>query len=121
MSGAQFVGIEAEAIARWGEPSFRTRREWRWGRRGSLALSVSGKKRGLWYDHESGQGGRLGSDGDVQPSAPRPKVSQATDPTDEPANRQSPRALGRLGTDRVDPCEPISRRDARHSDAVDRR
>jgi hypothetical protein len=62
MSGAQFVGIEAEAIARWGEPSFRSRREWRWGRRGSLALSVSGKKRGLWYDHESGRGGRLGED-----------------------------------------------------------
>src|SRR5215218_8772841 len=34
-----------------------TRREARWNRRGSLALVLTGPKRGTWFDHEAGQGG----------------------------------------------------------------
>jgi putative DNA primase/helicase len=51
--------LEALAVRQWGEPTVRTRREWRWGSKGSLSLVISGSKRGLWHDHESGQGGRL--------------------------------------------------------------
>jgi len=40
-----------------GPPSYRSRAEWRWGRRGSLALAVAGAKAGLWHDHERGEGG----------------------------------------------------------------
>lgn len=36
-----------------------TRQEWRWGRKGSLAVQVAGDKRGLWHDHESGVGGDM--------------------------------------------------------------
>jgi hypothetical protein len=50
----------AEAAERLlGTPTFRSRHEWRWGRRGSLALAVAGAKAGLWHDHESGEGGDL--------------------------------------------------------------
>jgi putative DNA primase/helicase len=34
-----------------------TRKELRWGRKGSLALIIRGSKQGLWYDHEIGRGG----------------------------------------------------------------
>ena len=47
----------AEAIL--GEPSFRHPNEYRWGKRGSLSVRVSGKRRGFWYDHERGEGGDL--------------------------------------------------------------
>jgi len=47
----------AEALR--GPPTWRSRHEWRWGRRGSLALTVAGAKAGLWHDHESAEGGDL--------------------------------------------------------------
>jgi putative DNA primase/helicase len=50
---------EEVAHALLGEPSSANRREWRWGRRGSLSLSRSGDSRGRWYDHERGEGGDL--------------------------------------------------------------
>jgi putative DNA primase/helicase len=34
-----------------------TRDSWRWGRKGSFALVVNGRKRGGWKDHESGDKG----------------------------------------------------------------
>lgn len=40
-----------------GHPTMRSRREWRWGRRGSLSLVMSGAKAGQWFDHEAGEGG----------------------------------------------------------------
>ena len=42
-----------------GEPNRRlsTRRQLRWGRRGSFALNVQAEKAGLWFDHENGLGG----------------------------------------------------------------
>lgn len=40
-----------------GEPFKRTRREWRWGARGSFSAVVDGAKAGTWYDHEAGEGG----------------------------------------------------------------
>jgi hypothetical protein len=42
-----------------GEPSQVSRHEQRWGRHGSVALHRSGAKRGLWFDHERGEGGNL--------------------------------------------------------------
>lgn len=39
------------------EPTTRGRTEWRFRRRGSLAVVVSGPKRGAWHDHEAGEGG----------------------------------------------------------------
>jgi putative DNA primase/helicase len=47
--------IVAEAIL--GEPSHRGREENRWGSRGSLAVRIKGPRRGLWFDHERGEGG----------------------------------------------------------------
>lgn len=46
----------ASAVAEFllGEPIARTRREWRWGRKGSFSLNV---EHGTWYDHEAGEGG----------------------------------------------------------------
>ena len=44
-----------------GSPNKRlsNRREARWGQKGSLSLDLQGKKAGLWFDHELGQGGSL--------------------------------------------------------------
>jgi putative DNA primase/helicase len=47
------------AVSLLGEPSSRSGREFRWGRRGSLWLSRAGAARGRWYDHEHGEGGDL--------------------------------------------------------------
>ena len=52
-------GREAEIISNYrGDPNQRlsTRRDVRWGTQGSLSLDV---QRGLWYDHELGQGGDI--------------------------------------------------------------
>ncbi|MBR1300597.1 toprim domain-containing protein [Bradyrhizobium sp. AUGA SZCCT0042] len=44
-----------------GEPNRRlsTKRQLRWGSRGSLALNVQGSKAGLWFDHENQYGGDI--------------------------------------------------------------
>jgi putative DNA primase/helicase len=44
-----------------GEPNRRlsTRRQMRWGSRGSFALNVQGDKAGLWFDHENRIGGDI--------------------------------------------------------------
>src|SRR6476620_9221936 len=49
------------AIAVLGQPNLRlcSRRELRFGSRGSLGVIVSGPKAGMWYDHENGLGGDL--------------------------------------------------------------
>jgi len=47
------------ALAILGKPNITTRSEWRWGRKGSLALAIAGPKQGLWHDHECGGGGDL--------------------------------------------------------------
>jgi putative DNA primase/helicase len=39
------------------EPTSRIRDTWRYGRKGSLAVIVSGPRRGNWFDHEAGVGG----------------------------------------------------------------
>ena len=48
--------IAAELL---GKPSLRAGQEWRWGRKGSLAVVVTGAKAGMWFDHEAGTGGGL--------------------------------------------------------------
>jgi putative DNA primase/helicase len=42
-----------------GRPARSTRSEWRWGRKGSLSVQIRGAKRGLWMDHENGEGGDM--------------------------------------------------------------
>lgn len=42
-----------------GDQSSRTRRDIRWGRKGSLWVGRFGEDRGRWYDHERGEGGDL--------------------------------------------------------------
>src|SRR5258708_7112222 len=59
---AAFVGRAAEvALALLGQPNpaFSSRRELRFGNKGSLAVVVAGEKAGLWHDHENGEGGGL--------------------------------------------------------------
>jgi putative DNA primase/helicase len=51
-SFAGAIGPAAEALL--GEPSARSARELRWGRRGSLAVDL---RRGAWFDFETGAGG----------------------------------------------------------------
>lgn len=56
------MGRAAEvAIALLGEPNrqLSSKRELRFGRKGSLAVMVAGAKPGWWYDHENGTGGDL--------------------------------------------------------------
>ncbi len=40
-----------------GEPSYESRDELRFGGRGSLCVTLTGERRGTWYDHEAGEGG----------------------------------------------------------------
>ena len=40
-----------------GKPSGKTGTEWRYRRKGSLAVRVDGAKAGQWFDHEAGHGG----------------------------------------------------------------
>jgi putative DNA primase/helicase len=59
------VGLAARAAelatALLGQPnrSMSSKRELRFGRRGSLAVAISGSKVGVWHDHEVGVGGDL--------------------------------------------------------------
>ena len=48
-----------EPVARelLGEPTSRTASEWRYGRKGSLAVHVGGPHKGTWRDHEADAGG----------------------------------------------------------------
>ncbi|WP_431283160.1 DUF7146 domain-containing protein [Humitalea sp. 24SJ18S-53] len=41
----------------FGKPDDRDGNTWRYGRKGSLAVVVTGPKRGGWFDHEAGEGG----------------------------------------------------------------
>ena len=47
------------ALALLGEPDSRSHGEWRYGRRGSLAVHVAGGRAGTWRDYEAGEGGRV--------------------------------------------------------------
>jgi putative DNA primase/helicase len=65
MSGRDWRAFDAELRARvpelavelLGKPTFRAGQEWRWGRKGSLAVVIGGAKAGMWFDHETGDGG----------------------------------------------------------------
>jgi len=55
-------GVEPRIVAEFrGEHnhSLSSRRELRWGRKGSFALQIDGPNAGLWYDHELGRGGDI--------------------------------------------------------------
>ncbi|HEV7267580.1 MAG TPA: relaxase domain-containing protein [Falsiroseomonas sp.] len=53
------ASAESAAEALLGKPDARSAAEWRWGRKGSLALELRSPKRGIWHDHEAGEGGDL--------------------------------------------------------------
>ena len=67
MSGRDWQAFDAELRARapelvvelLGKPTFRAGQEWRWGRKGSLAVVIAGPGAGMWFDHEAGEGGGL--------------------------------------------------------------
>ena len=67
MSGRDWQAFDAELRGRapeiaaelLGKPTSRTGQEWRWGRKGSLAVVVAGARAGMWFDHEAGTGGGL--------------------------------------------------------------
>jgi hypothetical protein len=40
-------------------PALSTKRQLRYGRRGSIAVEIAGPKRGLWVDHSNGEGGDI--------------------------------------------------------------
>ena len=49
--------LEPVALELLGEPSRRTTSgEWRYGRKGSLAVHVAGDRAGTWRDHEAAAG-----------------------------------------------------------------
>jgi putative DNA primase/helicase len=55
-------GAEPSIVAEFrGEPNraLSTRREMRWGRKGSFCLVIDGPEAGLWFDHELGRGGDI--------------------------------------------------------------
>lgn len=52
----RFAEISANLL---GEPTQKTRTEYRWGRQGSFAAIVAGPKRGVWRNHETGEGGGI--------------------------------------------------------------
>jgi len=51
----------AVGVALLGPPNKRlgTKKSLRWGKKGSLSLSITGTKKGVWYSHEEGRGGDL--------------------------------------------------------------
>jgi hypothetical protein len=46
--------MEPVALAIWGEPSKRTKNELRFGSKGSVSVDL---RKGMWFDHEAGEGG----------------------------------------------------------------
>ena len=57
-SSADWPGlVQAVATSLVGEPTHKTATEWRFRRRGSLAINVAGEHAGQWYDFEAGVGG----------------------------------------------------------------
>ena len=65
MSGRDWQAFDAELSARvpelivelLGKPSHRAGQDLRWGRKGSLSVVIAGDKAGMWFDHETGNGG----------------------------------------------------------------
>lgn len=51
------AGVIAPAML--GEPTSRSRRWLRFGRKGSIAVEIEGAKRGAFFDHETGEGGDM--------------------------------------------------------------
>lgn len=49
----------ARAVLGHENAAMSSKRELRFGRKGSLAIIVAGQKAGIWYDHEAGEGGDL--------------------------------------------------------------
>jgi ATP-dependent exoDNAse (exonuclease V) alpha subunit len=52
---------QAEVVATHylGNPSLRQGKQWRYGAKGSLSVTLQGTKRGCWYDFQAGEGGDM--------------------------------------------------------------
>jgi putative DNA primase/helicase len=57
LRAALLDSLESLAETLLGKPSIRKPRSWRWGRKGSLALELHGRKRGSWKSYETDEGG----------------------------------------------------------------
>ena len=79
MNGRDWQAFDAELRARvpelavelLGKPALRAGQEWRWGRKGSLAVVVTGGRAGMWFDHEEGRGGLV-----LRACGPQPRHGQ---------------------------------------------
>jgi len=145
MSGRDWRAFDGELRARvpelavelLGRPTFRNGQEWRWGRKGSLSVVISGDRAGMWFDHEEGRGGwfsnlvgrnlgmaredandwiadRIGMGGSPRPVQQRaaPKARPANDPVAPPS--APVKATPETSPDAADPAV------ARASDAAAR-
>lgn len=54
---AEQIGELATALLGDRNRRLSSRREWRWGRKGSLSVALGGGRIGYWFDHEVGVGG----------------------------------------------------------------
>lgn len=67
------ISIEDEARTRFGEPNrnLSSRRELRFGHKGSLSVALTGERAGAWFDHEAQKGGWLTERAEHQRPEPR--------------------------------------------------
>jgi putative DNA primase/helicase len=125
MSGRDWQAFDAELRARvpelavelLGKPSFRAGEEWRWGRKGSLSIVVSGDKAGMWFDHEAAQGGGfadlVGRDLGMARGDANDWIADriGMGPRHRPVARRAGRAVSRI-TAATAPRPPLPRPDA---------
>ena len=74
--------IEELARSKFGEPNrhLSSRRELRFGRRGSISVALDGERAGAWFDHEAQEGGWLGERTEHQRPAPLRRGHIENDP-----------------------------------------
>jgi Toprim domain len=53
------AGAVVEELLGKPNPLISNKREWRYGRKGSMSVAISGPRAGCWYDHETSEGGDL--------------------------------------------------------------
>jgi putative DNA primase/helicase len=101
--------IETVALALLGRPTSKRGTQWRWGRRGSIAVHIYGDQQGRWYSFEEARGGdaldlvafatgeplrcALGWARSFLGSAPAPYLPAMQRPANPGRRTSSPRAL----------------------------
>lgn len=76
------ISIEDEARTRFGEPNriLSSRRELRFGHKGSLSVALTGERAGAWFDHEAQIGGWLTEQSQHERPEPRRRGHIEHDP-----------------------------------------